>query len=624
MASQYPTAIDDQSTLYNPADSFSTKPLLSTLGASCLDTDTTIQMAATLASLGAPAAYGILSIDDEQILYTGSSGVNATGCIRGAFGTTAIGHSSGAAVRWRYVKAFDAALQAAVIAIQTTLGVEGDYNFLDGPAGSDKQVQFNDGGDLGADAGLTYDKTEDVVTNLSTSTGTARGIASRQTNSGTQAALFQGVKARGTPGSESAVQANDTLTTIAMRGHDGTVDTVRGAQIYASATENWGASAHGAKLKIGTCPNGSSTTTDALEVGQDQNVDAMVSLSVAGGQKITSVTTSVAASGSAAKLPTESAVRTAISPGVNAQTGTSYTYADGDRGKLVTHSNASSIAGTLPQAGASSLFLSGWFVDIENRGAGTLTITPTTSTIDGAASLSITTNKGVRLFSDGTNYFTQRGMGGSGTGDVVGPGSATNDHIPQFDGTTGKLLKDGLGLVTTVGSPGSDSNVPSEQGVREAISSIVPGVDCLFSDVSGGSSSATSEETLASVATSGPSNGSGRRIRCHVLVTGDTTYSFAVRLKFGGTVIAEYNSSWSGSDFAILIDAVVMGISGSAAKASSQVTTTGGVYIATYSLTSLSNTNVEVTFEPTALSDATTGICKMLLVEVLRPGIHFE
>jgi hypothetical protein len=97
---------------------------------------------------------------------------------------------------------------------------------------------------------------------------------------------------------------------------------------------------------------------------------------------------------------------------VNAQVGTTYTYLDSDGGKLVTHSNAAAIAGTLPQAGGGGNFLSGWFADIENRGAGTLTITPTTSTIDGAANLSLVANQGCRLFSDGTNYFTQRGVGG--------------------------------------------------------------------------------------------------------------------------------------------------------------------------------------------------------------------
>lgn len=89
---------------------------------------------------------------------------------------------------------------------------------------------------------------------------------------------------------------------------------------------------------------------------------------------------------------------------LNAQTGTSYTYVNGDNGKFVTHSNASAIAGTLPQAGAS--FPAGWWTEVKNIGAGTLTITPTTSTIDGAASLVLTTGQGVTLLSNGTNYFT--------------------------------------------------------------------------------------------------------------------------------------------------------------------------------------------------------------------------
>lgn len=35
----------------------------------------------------------------------------------------------------------------------------------------------------------------------------------------------------------------------------------------------------------------------------------------------------------------------------------------------------------------------------------------------------------------------------SGAGDVVGPGSAVNEHIAIFDGTTGKLIKDGGSLI---------------------------------------------------------------------------------------------------------------------------------------------------------------------------------
>jgi hypothetical protein len=84
---------------------------------------------------------------------------------------------------------------------------------------------------------------------------------------------------------------------------------------------------------------------------------------------------------------------------VNAQTGTSYTVLNTDRGKLVTFTNGSAVAVTLPQAGASAQFTKGWFCDVQNRGAGAVTITPTTSTIDGAASLVLVQNAGVRIFS---------------------------------------------------------------------------------------------------------------------------------------------------------------------------------------------------------------------------------
>lgn len=91
---------------------------------------------------------------------------------------------------------------------------------------------------------------------------------------------------------------------------------------------------------------------------------------------------------------------------VNSQTGTSYTVAASDIGKLVSHSNASSVAVNLPQA--TGLFGSGWYIYYQNTGAGTVTITPTTSTIGGAATLVLTTGQGVAIFSDGINYFAMR------------------------------------------------------------------------------------------------------------------------------------------------------------------------------------------------------------------------
>lgn len=118
---------------------------------------------------------------------------------------------------------------------------------------------------------------------------------------------------------------------------------------------------------------------------------------------------------------------------VNAQTDVTYTYVAGDRGKLVTHSNALAIAGTLPQAGGS--FPDGWFFDVQNRGVGTLTITPTVSTIDGSATLALTTGSGCRVFSDGTNYFTMRGIGVVGGAGTVS-GTGTDNFLARWDGTT--------------------------------------------------------------------------------------------------------------------------------------------------------------------------------------------
>ena len=153
----------------------------------------------------------------------------------------------------------------------------------------------------------------------------------------------------------------------------------------------------------------------------------------------------------------------ALGSQVNAQTGTTYTYLTTDFRKLVTHTNASSIAGTLPQAGAS--FPAGWYMLVQNRGAGIVTITPTTSTIDGAASLALNQNEGAIIVSDGTNYFTLRGKatGASGVGDVVGQSSSVDSEIALFSGTGGKTIKraTGSGLVKATSGVYSTVTAPS-------------------------------------------------------------------------------------------------------------------------------------------------------------------
>jgi hypothetical protein len=57
---------------------------------------------------------------------------------------------------------------------------------------------------------------------------------------------------------------------------------------------------------------------------------------------------------------------------------------------------------------------------------------------------------------------------GAGSGDVVGPGSATNSDFAQFDGVTGKLLKDGGLSLDTDGTlaADSDSRLSSQKAVK--------------------------------------------------------------------------------------------------------------------------------------------------------------
>ncbi len=129
--------------------------------------------------------------------------------------------------------------------------------------------------------------------------------------------------------------------------------------------------------------------------------------------------------------------------GVNSQTGTSYTYLTGDRAKLVIHSNASAIAATLPQPGAS--FPAGWFMFVQNRNAGVLTITPTSSTIDGSATLVLVQGQGVLVVSDGTNWFVMSGGGSAAiqpsfrVDHTTGNENAGREHGPEGDVRHGHL-----------------------------------------------------------------------------------------------------------------------------------------------------------------------------------------
>lgn len=91
---------------------------------------------------------------------------------------------------------------------------------------------------------------------------------------------------------------------------------------------------------------------------------------------------------------------------IDNQTGTSYTVPTGDCQGVVTFNNGSAVAVTLPQAATGGNFPNGCWFDTKNFGAGTVTFTPTTSTINGAATKTMATNASFRIYVSGGNYFT--------------------------------------------------------------------------------------------------------------------------------------------------------------------------------------------------------------------------
>jgi hypothetical protein len=57
----------------------------------------------------------------------------------------------------------------------------------------------------------------------------------------------------------------------------------------------------------------------------------------------------------------------------------------------------------------------------------------------------------------------EKGAAGAGTGDVIGPSGATNNAVVLFDGTTGKLIKDG-GVLGTAAFSATSAFATAAQG----------------------------------------------------------------------------------------------------------------------------------------------------------------
>jgi hypothetical protein len=130
-------------------------------------------------------------------------------------------------------------------------------------------------------------------------------------------------------------------------------------------------------------------------------------------------------------------------PGANvrAVTGTSDTILASDNGGLVTYNNASAVAVTLPQGGSAGFPDNGFVLMVANYGAGAVTITPTTSTINyagtvGASAMTLNQGQSAIIALDGSGNYNALVIGASAVTTWLGHGTYSYAKPPYAHAVT--------------------------------------------------------------------------------------------------------------------------------------------------------------------------------------------
>jgi len=373
------------------------------------------------------AASGIVAIDAELLSYTGKVGNSLTGAVRGIEGTTAASHTDMTAVRQVITAASHNVQSAAIIALETKLGTGTDIAWSRMASLSTNRVIVSDGaGDI-AVSPITHDSANAVVGNVG-------GIDFDTTPSGANAA--------------ARLIWDDTDGTLAVTLKGGNVllpigqrDTARvvnktGSNLLASNYQVVRVSqAQGQRLGVSLAQgNSEPNSTDVLGL-----VSENISVNQEGFVVTRGLVTGINTTGS---LQGE-------------------TWADGDI-LYLSPATAGGLTKTEPQA-PNHLIIAGYVVyahqnngkifvalqtswevaelhDVKITGtpaAGSLLIRNATTGIWENATLTAGSNITI---TNADKSITINSTA-SGSGDVVGPASSTNNAVARFDGTTGKLLK---------------------------------------------------------------------------------------------------------------------------------------------------------------------------------------
>lgn len=312
-----------------------------------------------------------------------------------------------------------------------------------------------------------------VLLNLVKGTGAAGNLIhdlvnSKTVTSATQGSYFVDQSTFGgglnTPGGNFVVAANGNTTAPV-------VNATTGFQVGGVAPSGHVLIGNGTNYVDGTVTGG--TVNTSSQFNDPEYSAAGIATTISGVAWLTGLdgvpqymTETTVAGAQVAKVPLPAGVPT------NAQTGTTYTVLLTDRAKYLTFSNAASIAVTLPQAGATGFGNNFVFVTCD-IGAGTATITPTTSTISyttgsaytsGASTLVLTTGQCAWIYSDNVNYFAIVRTGGAGTVTSVATSAPLGGGTITTSGTltcatcvTSAASLTSNAVVTGAGSQGSQT-----------------------------------------------------------------------------------------------------------------------------------------------------------------------
>lgn len=151
------------------------------------------------------------------------------------------------------------------------------------------------------------------------------------------------------------------------------------------------------------------------------------------------------------QLPTDTSDWAQIAQGIGSVRFIAADYAPSltDNGLLVANSGTSALTVTLPAPPA----LNSWTLFVQNSGTGSTTIDPNGLLLDGGAStLTLAGKQGVIIFTDGVNYFSVRGIGGTILLETNGSPNGDQSKLNLAAGTGISLADDGFGNVTITNS----------------------------------------------------------------------------------------------------------------------------------------------------------------------------